>query len=207
MLVLMDTDSGLKEEFPSPPPPTVPISDKKSIPACHGVYFAYAKRNDGWECVYVGESKNMRNRLSHRPELGGVTLGFLRCEFHARKRLESLFIAALNPSLNSQSVSGGGRKGVSGDVLEMVMRATRENAATSKSGAAHYATTARLCHVRKNVVLAAWRQLDKALRIRRKGDFAYITDEAQARSRCIVGERYFEEVAMHNGDEPACPFD
>lgn len=81
MLCVIDTETNVRLEFPGPPVPEVPISETKRIPDTAGVYFAYKENHPGdWECVYVGESKRMRSRLSNRPELAGVTLGFVACE-------------------------------------------------------------------------------------------------------------------------------
>lgn len=207
MLIVTDTESGVTSEFPSPPGPSVPIENSSEIPVTHGVYFAYSRRGSDWECVYVGESKNMRQRLSNRPELRNVRLGFLKCGFSERKRLESLFIATLNPRLNAQSSKCQGKRALDESVCELVMRATEENAAESKSGRAHYMTTARICHVRPTMVKLAWSELDKAMRLRVRGDFATIGRPLSCPGRWIVGENYNALRAAFTGDLSACPFD
>jgi hypothetical protein len=181
MLIVKDTESGLELEFPSPPLPSVAIDDNMSMPDCAGVYFAYAFNDGRWDCVYVGESKRMRRRLAHRPELHGVKLGFLECDAAIRKRLESLYIAFLNPRMNAQSSGNQGHKSVDDDTCRLVLDATVANASTSKSGRAHYMTTAKMCHVRPKLVKSVWKSLVIAEKIDVVGDFAMVRRQEQGR--------------------------
>lgn len=174
MLVVRDTDSGVEVEFPGVPSPEVPIEDNKHIPQTSGVYFAHAAKGDGWECVYVGESKNMRRRLECRPELAGTRLGFICCDRQDRKRIESVFIAFLNPRLNAQSTRVQGRRVADDEVCQLVLEATKANANLSRSGRAHYKTTARMCHMRPKDVRPAWAVLARAGKISISGDFAVV---------------------------------
>jgi hypothetical protein len=171
MISVYDDERLDSQEFPSPPVPSVPIHETGRIPACSGVYFAYVLNGTGWQCVYVGESKLMRSRLMARPELAGCTLGFLPCDASERKRLECFFIAILNPRLNCQSVQSQSII-VSTETIELVRKATEGNAQNSKSGKAHYVTTARACKVRPKTVRAAWKSLQKSGVLRIDGDFA-----------------------------------
>lgn len=188
MLIVKDTESGLELEFPGPPVPSVAIDDNMSMPDCAGVYFAYALNDGRWDCVYVGESKRMRRRLAHRPELHGVRLGFLECDAAIRKRLESLYIAVLNPRMNAQSSGNQGHKSVDDETCRLVLDATVANASTSKSGRAHYMTTARMCHVRPKLVKSVWKSLVIAEKIDVVGDFAMV--RRQERGRFPSGEGF-----------------
>jgi hypothetical protein len=72
------------------------------LPDCCGVYFLYDE-ND--RVVYVGESVNIARRFhgghDHKGRFGAV--GFLRCDPCHRRRLESFYIAIIDPPLNHQS--------------------------------------------------------------------------------------------------------
>jgi hypothetical protein len=174
MLVVKDTDTGEEHEFPGPPAPAIPVDQNEIIPAVSGVYFAYATRDGENECVYVGESKNMRQRLEHRPELRETVIGVLECDRSQRKRLESLYIAVLNPRLNAQASSNHSPQELSEKAKSLILRATEENASKSKSGRAHYITTSRLCHARPKSVRAAWKVLAAEGKIDICGDFATV---------------------------------
>ena len=89
------------EGMPIPPSPKFSAKDIRSMDAFSGVYVSW---NDDGTPYYVGESKNVPERVTgSRPEIGERRIGVLRCDEHDRKRLECFFIGLLNPPGNSQS--------------------------------------------------------------------------------------------------------
>ena len=69
-------------------------------PFC-GVYFSY---NEDGSCHYVGESKNVTQRVTKsRDEIGGRRIGLVKCEPQDRKRIEAFYVAMLNPPGNAIS--------------------------------------------------------------------------------------------------------
>jgi hypothetical protein len=92
-----DLSSGM---FPSPPSPDWNRASNRLPPDCAGLYFVY----EGGECVYVGESVNLRQRMSGHPHVNKHrNVGFMQCSANQRRRLEAFFIGLLDPRLNSQS--------------------------------------------------------------------------------------------------------
>jgi hypothetical protein len=88
-------------QFPAAPTKTFTVAEVRGMESFSGVYFAF---NTDGSCHYVGEAKDVTNRVSKsRPEIGDRTIGLIRCEPHERKRLESYFIGILNPPGNCQS--------------------------------------------------------------------------------------------------------
>jgi hypothetical protein len=91
------SENGL---FPPPPRPAWNPSGSLLPPESAGVYFVY----ESGECVYVGESVNLRKRISGHPHVkGDRKVGFMLCSPHERKRFEAFYIGLLDPKLNSQS--------------------------------------------------------------------------------------------------------
>lgn len=75
-------------------------SDNKTAPSQPGVY-AFFK--DG-KCMYVGESKNLKNRLrghERRAQIHGCEIRFHACDEH--KEFEKLLIIELQPKKNGTS--------------------------------------------------------------------------------------------------------
>lgn len=211
MLCVIDTETDVRQTFPGPPAPEVPIYETKRIPDAAGVYFAYKEdRNSGWECVYVGESKRMRGRLANRPELTGLTLGFVVCEPRERKRLESLYIAALNPKMNSQSSQCQGPASADLDVCELVYEETESLISERKKERVHYKTVARQAHMRQSMVKAAWKMLAGNGRLEVYGDFAAIPNAQRfpGTKGFIVLENGLSEPSgkshAWNGKDTAC---
>jgi excinuclease UvrABC nuclease subunit len=72
------------------------------FPSLPGVYAMF----NGDECIYVGESKNLRNRLSNherRQQNPGCNIRFHVCDEH--KEFEKLLIKDLRPKKNGISPS------------------------------------------------------------------------------------------------------
>ncbi len=89
------------EGMPIPPSPKFSAKDVRGMEPFSGVYVSW---NDDGTPFYVGESKNVPERVNgSRPEIGERRIGVLRCDEHDRKRLECFFIGLLNPPGNSQS--------------------------------------------------------------------------------------------------------
>ena len=88
--------------FPPPPSPAVAWNDLREVPSSSGVYFLYKSGR----AVYVGESIDIRRRLrSHEHKGKYEAISWIKCDPSSRKRLESFYIAVLDPFLNSNSTS------------------------------------------------------------------------------------------------------
>ena len=67
-----------------------------------GVYIAFTKNG---ECLYVGESTNLRNRvaLAWRPQLEGADfLAIVFCDGDERMRVEKFYMGLFNPRNNRE---------------------------------------------------------------------------------------------------------
>jgi hypothetical protein len=85
--------------FPPPPAAEFCIKTIKRMRPGAGVYFLY----DGQHCVYVGESVDVRKRLSGHEHLNQCDgIGVIWCESSQRKRVECFYIGLLDPRLNHQ---------------------------------------------------------------------------------------------------------
>jgi hypothetical protein len=86
--------------FPPPPAPAMRADEVRNAPQSSGVYFLY----QGQFVVYVGESVNIKARLSGHDQQGRFdAAGFLLCDPHQRKRLEAFYKGLLDPPLNHES--------------------------------------------------------------------------------------------------------
>lgn len=75
------------------------IPGSKEAPARPGVYMLF------WNdlCVYVGASRDLRNRLMSHPLRGLCnSFTFIECEMRDLKRTEQAQMDALSPTLNRQ---------------------------------------------------------------------------------------------------------
>lgn len=80
----------------------VGMSDRKSLPPVSGVYFVL----DGIEVLYVGVTKNLRNRWIHHHRQAFVPdtaqIAFFRVPYEQLVFIEWRFIQLLKPTLNGQ---------------------------------------------------------------------------------------------------------
>ena len=166
---------GMVSKLPMPPNPEVPLSNIRSITSSPGVYVAWAKLSGKWRCVYVGESRNLRARLSKRPELEGTTLGIHYCDRRDRKIVECFFIALLNPRMNGQSTTRTDHHLCWQRHGDEVWEATKQRAGVVVP--AMVRDVARATYLTDDCVIACWKHLQKKelLRIgqRDRGAVAY----------------------------------
>jgi hypothetical protein len=151
--------TGMVSHLPMPPRPTVSIADIRSLTSSPGVYVAWAMLCDSWRCVYVGESRNLRKRLSKRPELDGTTLGIHLCERRERKRIECFFIALLNPRMNGQSTTRADHHLCWQEYADDVWDATK-----CRSGVVvpcSLDSVSKATYLTQDCVLACWKHLQK----------------------------------------------
>lgn len=88
-------------KFPAVPDATHTVEMVRRMRSFCGVYLAFDE--DG-TCHYVGESEDVTKRVARsRPEIGERMIGLVACQPHDRKRIESYFVAMLDPPGNAAS--------------------------------------------------------------------------------------------------------
>jgi hypothetical protein len=116
----------------------------------------------------------MRGRLSNRKELRGTKIGWFCCSREERKRIESWYIAILNPRLNCQSVVRADPSKTAAHFGEEVLQATIANGWHGRDKSAHVATVAKATYLSVKSVRSAWKSLQSKGVLKVKGDYAFL---------------------------------